>query len=242
MEFFGKYKKFWFIRKDSIDDIEEMFSEEGLAKDEVIILDDTSPISALISSRKRFIADYDKVLTARELQNYLKKSDSYLTENRLIFGKAKGFGKFRLFKSEELGIRLLVVAEIIFFEIIFFTFLMLMVLSKDKREDFFSLLLEITGTTLTFFFSFSYIEKEDYSICTQELDKQADLEIDRVNRFMSAMGFVFFIVGFFCNCKQCYLNNLIIFKILWDFQQKINKNSRQRLFKLNGFVPLLIRP
>lgn len=186
------YRKYYFAKRDSLNELQQEFNIN-----DIIILENTDPISGIISYKIKSKSSYNHILTQEELKGYLKRSINYKDKNDSLVKKAKNLSRFAISKNENLLHMLVFPFTIILLE----TFLMIFLVSipslYDKKADLLILLLEITGTTLTFFFGFSFLEEESHALLLQSHDEKKNSEIRFVNKSFALWGFALFIIGFF---------------------------------------------
>lgn len=186
------YRKYYFVKRDSI----EQLQQEYKAND-IIILEDTNPISGIIGYKDKSKASYSHILTQEELKSYLKKSTHYEDNEEFLLKRTVRLSKFAISKNEKLPNMLALPFTIILIEILLITYLVSIPILKDKGEDLFILLLEIIGTTLTFFFSFLFLEEESHALLLESHDEKKNSEIRFINKTLSFCGLALFIIGFF---------------------------------------------
>ena len=184
------YKKYYFFKAETLEQLQKEFDPT-----KIVILDKSDPI-AIIDHRLYPQSSHDHILTQEELEKFLEHSSQYIKQPQLILQKAKNLGKFAISKNEDLPRKLSIPFFLILLEIVFTILLISSPLFVDKRADLISLLLEIVGTTLTFFFNTALLEEDITYLVCEGYDKYKNSEIKWLNKFFSFLGLVLFVIGF----------------------------------------------
>lgn len=177
------YKRYFFLKGDRLAKVKQISD-----KNDFILLEKSDPLIALVDRKHKKTASYDHVLSVKELRNYSNRTSLRSEE---FLRKAVHFGEFALSKNKGLVKKLIFILLLLVFEVLF-------ILVSNIANPLYTIL-EITGTTLTFFFYSSYLEYEGHHLMLQSYDSESENEIKNINLLLSGLGIVLFLVGFFMN-------------------------------------------